>query len=254
MLKFRIITTMLWDGTTLVKGQKFNNSRKAGSPITTIKIYNSRDVDEIIFFDITSTNLQKKSMDVDFYKEISIECGVPITIGGGIKNIKDIDDLLFAGADKVCINSSLYDNSILLDNASRKFGSQTIVAAIDFKKYEDGEYVCVSNSSKKVIKKNPIDWALECADRGAGEIILTSIDNDGLMEGYDLTLLDKISNKIQIPIVISGGAGNYNHMLQAFKLGASAVAAASIYHFTERTPSKAKEFLHKNNIAVRKKF
>ena len=212
MLKNRVITTMLWDGTTLVKGQKFNNSRKAGSPITTIKIYNARDVDEIIFFDINNTNLNKKNMDVDFYKELTIECSVPITIGGGIKRIKDIDDLLFAGADKVCINSSLYDNPDFLNTAAKKFGSQTIVIGIDFKLDNNGNYSCVSNSSKQIRDKNPLDWAVECANRGAGEIILTSIDNDGVMKGYEFELIEQISNKIQVPIIASGGAGNYNHM------------------------------------------
>ncbi len=254
MLKVRVITTMLWNGTTLVKGNKFNNSRRAGSPITTIKIYNSRDVDEIIFFDIVSSKLKKHKIDINFYKELTDECSVPITIGGGIKKISNIDDLLFAGADKISVNSEIYNNPKFLDEAAKKFGSQTIVVCIDFKKYDNKKYKCVSFSGKKIHNKNPIDWAKECADRGAGEIILTSVDKDGLMNGYDCELIDKISSTINIPVVASGGAGNYKHMLEAFNSGASAVAASSIFHFTQQTPAEAKKFLKKKNIPVRKNF
>lgn len=253
MLKARVITTMLWNGTTLVKGNRFNNSRRAGSPITTIKIYNSRDVDEILFFDIISTKLKKDKIDIDFYKELTDECSVPITIGGGIKKINNIDDLLFAGADKISVNSEIYNNPKFLDEAAKKFGSQTIVVCIDFKKF-DKKYKCVSFSGEKIHDKNPIDWAKECAERGAGEIILTSIDRDGLMNGYDCELIEKISSTISVPVVASGGAGNYKHMLEAFNSGASAVAASSIFHFTQQTSAEAKKFLKKNNIPVRKNF
>ena len=251
MLKSRIITTMLWNGTTLVKGNQFDNSRRAGSPITTIKIYNNRDVDEILFLDIEKTKSSFEGMDISFYKELTDECDVPITIGGGINKISDIDDLLFSGADKILINSSLYSNPGLLNDSANKFGSQTIVVGIDFKKV-NGKYLCVKNSGKNIIDKDPLDWAGECYKRGAGEIVLTSIDKDGLMEGYDNYLINQISSKINIPIIASGGAGNYNHMFEALRSGASAVAAASIYHFTEQTPAEAKRFLEKKNINVRK--
>tara|TARA_Y100001958_G_C21049438_1_gene416193 strand:+ start:95 stop:853 length:759 start_codon:yes stop_codon:yes gene_type:complete len=251
MLKSRIITTMLWNGTTLVKGSQFDNSRRAGSPITTIKIYNNRDVDEILFLDIEKTKSSLEGMDINFYKELTDECDVPITIGGGINKISDIDDLLFSGADKILINSSLYSNPGLLNDSANKFGSQTIVVGIDFKKV-NGKYLCVKNSGKNIIDKDPLDWAGECYKRGAGEIVLTSVDKDGLMEGYDNYLINQISSKINIPIIASGGAGNYNHMFEALRSGASAVAAASIYHFTEQTPAEAKRFLEKKNINVRK--
>ncbi len=253
MLKNRIITTMLWNGTTLVKGCNFDNSRRAGSPITTIKIYNSRDVDEIIFFDIYRY-LSNKEFDKEFIKELTDECSVPITIGGGIKKIFNIDELLFAGADKLSINSELYKNQNLLNEASKKYGSQTIVVGIDYKEVEKNIFKCVSQSGKKIEVRNPIEWAKECADRGAGEIVLTSIDKDGLMEGYDNNMINEISSKISIPIIASGGAGNYSHMLEAFENGASAVSAASIYHFTEQTPAEAKKFLNNKKISVRKNF
>ncbi len=250
MLKKRIITTMLWNGTTLVKGNQFKNSRRAGSPITTIKIYNSRDVDEILFFDINKTETTG-NFDLDFIRQLTDECNVPITIGGGVKKIYHITDLLFAGADKVTLNSENYRNIDLISEAAKKFGSQTIVVGIDYK-FINGEYICMSKSGKVTEKINPVDWALKCEDHGAGEIILTSIDHDGLMEGYDYKILEKISKKLRIPVVASGGAGNYQHMLKAFQSGASAVAAASIYHFTEQTPSEAKLFLSENDILIRK--
>lgn len=242
---------MLWNGTTLVKGHQFDNSRRAGSPITTIKIYNKRDVDEIIFLDINKTNSSEEKIDVEFYKELSSECDVPITIGGGIKKINDIDDLLFSGADKIVINSELYSNINFLNQASNKFGSQTIVVGIDFKKI-NGEYKCIKNCGKKIMDIHPKKWADECVNRGAGEIILTSVDKDGLMKGYDNDLIKEISSSIDIPIIASGGAGNYQHMYEALSFGASAVAAASIYHFTEQTPAQAKRYLHNKNINVRK--
>lgn len=243
---------MLWNGTTLVKGNQFVNSRRAGSAITTIKIYNSRDVDEIIFLDINK-NDTNEIYDLNFIKQLTDECNVPITIGGGLKEVYQITDLLFAGADKVSINSENYNNFDLLNNAAKQFGSQTIVAGIDFKKIGDN-FFCVSKSGKVIEKHDPIDWALRCENNGAGELLLTSIDKDGLMLGYEYEILEKICNKVNIPVIISGGAGKYDHFLKAFKHGASAVAAASIYHFTEQTPSEAKKYLSINKIPVRKNF
>jgi len=251
MLKKRVITTMLWNGITLVKGKQFDNSRGAGSPIATIKIYNNRDVDEIFFFDINKTTSNEKRIDKNFYKELTNECDVPITIGGGVKKISDIDDLLFSGADKVVINSELYNNPNFLNKAAKKFGSQTIVVGIDFREI-NGVYRCFKNCGKNSVNKNPLEWALECEKRGAGEIVLTSINNDGLMKGYDCKIIKKICSILSVPVVASGGAGNYKHMHQAIKQGASAVAAASIYHFTKSTPAEAKKYLHTKKIEVRK--
>ena len=245
---------MLWDGTTLVKGHNFNNSRRAGSPITTIKIYDSRDVDEILFFDIQQNKKKETKIDVEFFKQLTDECSVPITIGGGIKKIFHINDLLFAGADKIAINSELYNNPGLLEEAAKQFGSQTIVVGIDFKKIEKNFFKCVSCSGEKIQEKDPIEWAIECENRGAGEIVITSVNNDGLMEGYDCEMIEKISSKVKVPIVASGGAGKYEHMVKAVNSGASAIAAASIYHFTHQTPAEAKRYLEKNNILVRKNF
>ena len=253
MLKKRIITTMLWNGTTLVKGHNFNNSRRTGSPISTIKVYNSRDVDEIIFYDIEKNN-STEEFNLDFIKQLTDECSVPITIGGGIKKISHIDELLFAGADKVSINTELYKNPELLEKAAKKFGSQTIVVGIDYKEVSKDKFSCISHSGKKNENKDPLMWLKECENRGAGEFVVTSIDKDGLMQGYDINMIKKMCEKTSIPIIASGGAGEYKHMFETFESGASAVTAASIYHFTEQTPAEAKKFLFNKNISVRKNF
>lgn len=252
MLKKRLITTMLWNGITLVKGNNFNNSRRAGSPITTIKIYNSRDVDEILFLNIVKSS-SGEQFDYNFIRQLTDECYVPITIGGGIKKVYEITDLLFAGADKILINTEAYNNLNLINEAAKKFGSQTIVLGIDYKKLNK-KNVCYSHSGTKNQKIDPLSWAKKCVDYGAGEIILTSIDHDGLMMGYDLEFLNKFTKEVKVPVVVSGGAGNYEHFFSAFTNGASAVAAASMYHFTEKTPNEGKRFLLKKNIPVRNTF
>jgi cyclase len=208
-------------------------------------------VDEILFFDIKKSE-DDSVFDLDFIRQLTDECSVPITIGGGVKKIHEITNLLLTGADKVALNTELYSNPDLVDESSKKFGAQTIVVGIDFKEVGRNTFKCVSHSGKKIENVDPISWAIECAERGAGELIITSIDKDGLMKGYDTDMLKKISSKVTIPIVASGGAGSYKDMLDAFNKGASAVAAASIYHFTEQTPAEAKRYLDKNNVLIRK--
>ena len=252
MLKVRIIPTMIWNGTTLVKGQNFKNEkRSAGSVLTTVKIYDSRDVDEIIFFDISRQNLD--IIDKDFIISLTDCVSVPITIGGGISKISQMDDLFQYGADKVCINSVIYNNPNIIDLSSKKFGSQAITVSIDVKKIDD-EYICFYDCGKKRSNKSFSKIIKECADRGCGEIIVNSIDCDGLMEGYDNNLINYASSLVEIPIVASGGAGKYEDFYKAYKAGANAFAAASIYHFTESTPAKAKKFLIKKNVPIRENF
>ena len=251
MLKKRIIPVLLWNGFTLVKGQNFINERKAGSPTATIKIYNSRDVDEIFFFDISNAECQ--SINQNFILSITDCVSVPITIGGGIKSINQMDDLFNSGADKICINSSIYTNPILVNKASQKFGSQAITVSIDVKKIY-GNYICFKNNGKIKTEKKFLNWLKECVDRGAGEILINSIDHDGLMKGYDNELIELASKSVNIPIVANGGAGNYEDFFKAHLCGASAFAASSIYHFANFTPAEAKKYLIKKNVDVRKNF
>ena len=251
MLKKRIITSMLWNGTTLVKGKNFDNSRRAGHPLTTMQIYNNRDVDEIIFFDIKKNNKKKEEeIDQDFIKELTSNCSVPITIGGGINSIQNIHDLLLSGADKISINTHLYENISLLENAVKTFGSQTIGVGIDY----DINLNCYSHSGKIRTNKKLFDWAKRCEDMGAGELIINCIDKDGLMKGYDFENLEKLSEKTLLPLVVSGGAGSIVDFYKAFNCGASATAASSVFHFTSITPAEIKRFLNSKSINVRKNY
>lgn len=250
MLKTRVIPTLLWKNVGLVKGVAFNSWRRIGSIIPAVKVYNMRQVDEMIVLDISATT-ENRRPDLQMVAEISTECFCPLTIGGGIKNIENIENLLRAGADKVAINSSLYDNPELVKEAARRFGSQCIVISVDVKK--NSRYCCYSHSGR--VKRN-IDvnlWLKQMECFGAGEILITSIDRDGTMKGYDLDLIRETSSNISVPVIASGGAGNYDHLYQAIKIGkASAVAAASMYHFTEQTPLEAKKYLASKGIPVRK--
>ena len=251
MLKSRIIPIMLWNGTTLVKGNRFENEkRSAGSPLTTIKIYNSRDVDEILFFDISRKN---KVIDKDFMLSITDCVSVPITIGGGIENISQMSDLFEYGADKISVNSIIFKNPNIIDESSKRFGSQAITVSIDVKKINN-EYECYYNLGKTKSFRKLKDFLIECVDRGAGEIVINSIEHDGLMKGYDNELIKYTSSLVNVPIVASGGAGNYDHFYEAHKNGADAFAASSIYHFTEHTPAKAKKYLIKKGVSIRENF
>jgi cyclase len=251
MLKIRIIPTLLWKNVGLVKGKGFDSWRRVGSILPSIRVYNTRQVDELILVDINATE-EKRVPDLETVSEISCECFVPFTIGGGIKDIKDIKDLLRAGADKVAINTASYTNPKIITEGSKLFGSQCIVASIDAKKEKDGRHICYSHSGKKRESIEVGQWAKELEKLGAGEILITSVENDGEMVGYDIDLIKSVSSAVKIPVIASGGAGCYEHMYQAIKKGgASAVAAASIFHYTEQTPLEAKFYLGKKNIPVR---
>jgi len=251
MLKKRIIPTLLWKNYTLVKGINFDSWRTVGSVLPSIKVYNFREVDELIIVDILST-INEQEIDYTSVEEFSQECFVPLTIGGGVDHINKVEKLLRSGADKVCINSASYVDPSLIEKAAYKFGEQCVVASIDVRKSDGGKHFCYSHSGTRPTNIDVIEWAKEMQDRGAGEILLTSIDNDGTMKGYDLELICKITNILKIPVIASGGAGSYSDMLEAFtQSNASAVAAASIFHFTEMTPKEAKNFLANNGINVR---
>lgn len=250
LLKIRIIPTLLWKHDNLVKGINFDNSRKVGFVLPAIKVYNMRQVDELIFLDVTAS-LENKSPDFVLISDFSSECFVPLTVGGGIKSIEDIRLLLKAGADKICINSITFKNSDFITQAAKIFGSQCIVVSIDVRKNARNFYECYSHSGTINTGINLLDWIKEVEFRGAGEIIITSIDKDGTMQGYDQELIKLVYKNVRIPVIASGGANNYEDMYQAIKNGASAIAAASIFHFTEQTPLEAKKYLFKKDILIR---
>jgi imidazole glycerol-phosphate synthase subunit HisF len=254
VLKVRVIPTLLWKNFGLVKGIGFDSWRRVGPVLPAIKVYNSRDVDELILLDIRAS-LDNNEPDHDSVNDFSEECSVPFTVGGGIVNTQQIVSLLHAGADKIAINSAAYMNPDLVELAAKRFGAQCIVVSIDARRHEDGKYRCYSNAATIDKAKTPVDWAREMAARGAGEILLTSIDRDGTMLGYDLELVEQVTRAVDIPVIASGGAGNYEHMIEVVKnAGASAVAAASMFHFTEQTPAGAKNAMQAAGIPVRKNF
>lgn len=252
MLKVRVIPTLLWKNVGLVKGIGFDSWRRVGTIMPAVKVYNTRQVDELIVVDITATS-EGRLPDFDEVREFSAECFVPLTVGGGIRSVEDIRELLRAGADKVSINTAAFERPELIREAAERFGSQCIVVSIDATRREDGSYRCLSASGTRDTGWEPGDWAAEAERLGAGEILITSVERDGTMEGYEVELIRRVTDRVRIPVIASGGAGNYRHMYQAFAEGkAAAVAAASIFHFTEQTPQEAKNYLGSMGIPVRK--
>ena len=251
MLKIRIIPTLLWKDYGLVKGIGFDSWRRVGSVLPSIKVYTAREVDELILVDITASR-DNREPDYDSIKDFCFECSVPMCVGGGIRNLEQVRKLLRVGADKVSINSAAFDAPNLISQIALNFGTQCVVASIDVKKNIDGHYVCMSRSGTHLTAHNPVEWAKQMEERGAGEILLTSIDRDGTMQGYDLELIKAVSSAVSIPVIASGGAGDFEHMFEAITIGgSSAVAAASIFQFTEKTPLEAKVYLKKKGIQVR---
>lgn len=250
MLKLRILPVLLYKNPTLVKGISFDSWRRVGSVMQAIKVYNMREVDELIFVDITASQ-ENRRPDFELIDEIADECFMPFTVGGGVKTIDDIRELLKVGADKVSINSSAVTSPELITIASDKFGAQCIVVSIDYKRINGKDEVYI-NSGNVATGLDLINWARKVEKLGAGEILLTSIDRDGTMSGYDVETLKKVTEAVNIPIIASGGCGSYSHMLECVITGsASAIAAASIFHFTEQTPKEAKAFLSAHGIPVR---
>lgn len=250
-LKTRIIPTLLWKNFGLVKGEAFDSWRRVGTVLPSIKVYNQREVDELILLDITATH-EGREPDYDSIAEYSAECFVPLTIGGGVRTLDQIRLLLRAGADKVAINSAAYENPDLITESANRFGSQCIVMSIDARKTAAGAYECYSHGASQPTGRAVQQWAMEAERLGAGEILLTSVERDGTMQGYDLELISTVAAHVSIPVIASGGAGQYaDFHLALHEGGASAVAAASIFHFTEQTPLEAKRYLSSRGIPVR---
>lgn len=253
MLKTRIIPTLLWKNFGLVKGEGFDSWRRVGTVLPAIKVYNTREVDELILLDICATQ-EGREPDYESVAEFSCECFVPLTVGGGIQNLDHITRLLHAGADKIAINTAAYANPYLIQEAANRFGSQCVVVSIDVRHSPAGGYECYSRSGTSATGLDPTSWARQVESLGAGEILLTSVERDGTMRGYDLEMVATVSSAVRIPVIASGGAGNYAHMADAVTNGASAIAAASIFHFTEQTPLAAKNFLRTRGIRVRPEY
>ncbi len=254
MLKVRVIPTLLWKNFGLVKGIGFDSWRRVGPVLPAIKVYNQREVDELILVDILGHDTDEDP-DFESVSDFGQDCFVPLTVGGGITSLSQVQRLLRAGADKVSINTAGYERPELVTEIATRFGAQCVVASIDVKVREGGGWQCFSHAGSRDAGRDAIEWARELESRGAGEILITSIERDGTMEGYDLALIERVASAVRIPVIASGGAGNYDHMVSAVtEAGASAVAAASIFHFTEQTPAGAKAALAAVGIPVRNSY
>ncbi len=250
MLKIRIIPCLDVKDGRVVKGVNFENLIDAGDPVKQAEFYYKEGADELCVLDITAS-IENRATIFDVVKNIAKHCFIPLTIGGGVKEIEDFSQLMLCGADKVSINSAAIKNPALITQAACKFGSQAVIVAIDAKKNSSGNYEIFTHGGKNATGINAVDWALEAQNLGAGEILLTSMDKDGTKSGYDLELIKTITAKLKIPLIASGGVGKLEHLQDGLNNGASAVLAASIFHFKEFSIKQAKEFLLKQNIAVR---
>jgi cyclase len=234
MLRIRVIPCLLLKNSGLVKTVRFKNPKYVGDPINAVRIFNEKEVDELIFLDTTATAGNRKP-NFRLINDIASECFMPFGYGGGIRDLNDIKELFNLGVEKVIINTYAVENPSFVKSAAERFGSQSIVVSIDVKKNLFGKYQVYTYSGKKVTKLDPATFAVQMEEMGAGEIILTSIDRDGTMMGYDIDLIKNVSASVGLPVVASGGAGKIGDFGDAIKLGgASAVAAGSFFVFQKR--------------------
>lgn len=252
MLAKRIIPCLdVKDGQT-VKGTNFVNLRAAGDPVELGKAYSAQGADELVFLDITATHEGRKTF-TDMVSRVAAELSIPFTVGGGIGELADVERMLDAGADKVSINSAALRRPDLIDEITRRFGSQVCVVAIDTKQEADGQWRCYLAGGRVPTHHNLFDWAREAADRGAGEILFTSMDHDGVKQGFANEALARLHDILPIPVIASGGAGAPEHFRDAFQVGkADAALAASVFHFGEISVPELKDYLHHEGIPVRR--
>ena len=246
----RIIPCLDVDKGRVVKGTNFVDIIDAGDPVEIAQKYDNEGADEITFLDITASHEGRNNI-LSVVERVADEVFIPLTVGGGVKKFDDVRNLLSVGADKVTINTAAVNDPNIINNVTDKIGRQCIVIAVDVKKIDD-DYIVFTHGGRTQTDLKAFDWCIDCQQRGAGEILLTSMDKDGTKDGFDIEILRKISNNVNIPVIASGGAGNLEHLYQAIVKGnADAVLAASIFHFGEYTISQAKEYLKAKGILVR---
>jgi cyclase len=247
----RIIPCLDVTAGRVVKGTKFLQLRDAGDPVECAMEYNRQGADELVFLDITASSDNRRTI-IDVVERTAEQCFMPLTVGGGIREVSDVRDMLLAGADKVSINTAAVFNPELISRCSDTFGVQCIVVAIDAKQTAPGRWTVYTHGGRKPTELDAVSWAKRVEQLGAGEILLTSMDADGTKDGFDVALNAAVSSAVGIPVIASGGAGRLEHFLAVLQEGkADAVLAASIFHFGEFTVQQAKEFLHAHGIEVR---
>ena len=253
MVAKRIIPCLDVDQGRVVKGVKFVDIIDAGDPVDQAKFYDQSGADELVFLDITATHEDRGIMH-DVVRQTADQVFIPLTVGGGIRTVEDMRAMLHAGADKISVNSSALKDPSLIEAGAAAFGSQCIVVAIDAKRVQDNplKWEVFTHGGRKPTGIDALEWAKEAEQRGAGELLVTSMDRDGTKDGYDLDLLDRLHDLVSIPVIASGGAGTLEHLKKGFTEGkADAVLAASIFHFREYSITEAKTYLHEAGINVR---
>ena len=252
MLTKRIIPCLDVKDGRVVKGVNFVNLRDEGDPVELASFYDEQGADELVFLDITATH-EKRETIIELAEKTASKVFMPFTIGGGIRSVADMKEILRAGADKISINSAAVKNPEIISEGAQKFGSQCVVVAIDAKKQSPDSWEVFVHGGRRGTGLDVVEWASEVEELGAGEILLTSMDCDGTRDGYDIELLKRISQKVSIPVIASGGAGNLEHLREAIVEGkADAVLAASIFHEKEYTIAEVKDYLAREGIPVRK--
>lgn len=252
MLSARVIPCLDVDGGRVVKGVRFKEIRDAGDPVEVAKAYQDQGADELVFLDITASSDERQTMK-DVVEKTVASCFMPVTVGGGIRELKDIRNMLLCGADKVSLNTAAILNPDLINQASSTFGNQCIVVAIDAKQADaPNKWIVYTHGGRKATTLDAVDWAKEVVQRGAGEILLTSMDRDGTKDGYDLKLTRAVSDAVEVPVIASGGVGKPEHLAEGILKGrASAVLAASIFHFGEYSVEESKKIMRSQGVAVR---
>lgn len=261
MLKHRLIPCLLLKNGVLVRSERFSIHQKIGNPIHEVERFNQWAVDELIYLDISigseydlgRDDLKVRGLNnvLDILEAVSRTCFMPLTWGGRIRTLEDIHQRLARGADKVAINTTAIDSAGFIDEAARTFGSQCIVVSIDVRRYGNGRCEVFAEGGRRATGLEPAAWAREVEDRGAGEILLNSIDRDGGGRGYDLELVRRVCAATQIPVIACGGVGRFQHFVEGIEAGASAVAAANIFHFTEHSDRHARKALLAAGVEVR---
>jgi cyclase len=251
MLSVRVIPCLDVNKGRVVKGVNFVDLIDAGDPVEAAKAYEKQGADELVFLDITATN-EERGIMLDVVRKTADQCFMPLTVGGGLRSVEDIRAMLNAGADKVSLNTAAVVNPDLISEASSFFGNQCIVVAIDAKRVAPGRWNVFTHGGRRDTGRDAVEWAREVVRRGAGEILLTSMDGDGTKAGYDIALTRAVSDAVEVPVIASGGVGTLEHMAEGILEGrASAVLAASIFHFGTYTIAQAKEHLKSRDIPVR---
>jgi len=251
MLAKRIIPCLDVKDGRVVKGINFVQLRDAGDPVESGLRYSDEGADELVFLDITASS-DRRNIVGEMVRRVADSINIPFTVGGGLRNVDDIQDILRSGADKVSLNTSAVNDPSLVSKAAERFGSQCIVVAIDARRENGDDAKVYTHGGRERTERDAVEWASTVADLGAGEILLTSMDADGTKAGYDIDLTRRVSESVRIPVIASGGAGNLEHLYQGLTEGAaSAVLAASIFHFREVTIDQAKSYLRERGVVVR---